>query len=116
MKYLDLTAEQSAQLAAGQAVEVWERMEPQPEHGHEVIDCHHSRTGFALAKIGGMCLCSAANIPTPNPPGTRAIATQRFAVGRYGYDIAKDIRVVSTTTRPEQRDGAWGFVTGWVKA
>lgn len=123
MKYLDLTAEQAADLAAGKVVEVWERMEPQPKpmpHGFYQIEggyTPHSKSG----KIG---FFFPSLFQAPHLPGTRARVRHQWDGGDDSRCLLcsdKDWRagdclpVVSTTTRPEQRDGAWGFVTTWAK-
>lgn len=107
MNYLDLTAEQASDLAAGKVVEVWERMEPQPEHRRGRIYRYKETTGNMLA---------IAKYHAPHPPGTRARVREPVGGARGMMSSQMVEFATSTTTRPEQRDGVWGFVTGWVQA
>lgn len=115
MNYLDLTAEQAAQLAAGQVVEVWERMEPQPPDGSELVGMRHDlgdNSMFALFVDD-----EVSQIPAPHPPGTRARVVVSLEPDRSGIDWIQGtgMDAISTTTRVERRGDDWGFVTGWVQ-
>jgi hypothetical protein len=126
MKYLDLTPDQSRDLATTGRVAVWERMEEQPDGvttktlepwvkafvtiedpnrpGYLIETDRNPRTGHQLCK----------RIPAPYPPGTRAMLNTGTPTQAGGVTVRVGaiVRLTATSCTPERR-GEWGWVTVW---
>ena len=125
--YLNLTPDQSAQLARDVRVETWERMQPQPEPQwlHAEVDALlaylDGNIGIStIQRVLKMGFVEASRVAAfltatpPHPPGTRATVNTGTPTQAGGVTVRVGaiVRLTATSCTPERRD-EWGWLTVW---
>lgn len=120
---LDLTREQSRELATTGRVAVWERIAFPgvfPEEAHKLEYCEQSRDGSWIfysappETFPQSYRDSGGGLFAPHPPGTRAMLNTGTPTQAGGVTvrIGALVRLTAASCTPERRD-EWGWLTVW---